>query len=187
MNKFLLALDSLLTQRFSEPFPPQCPPLADSRRSPHSNSSLTLGMLRGKKIFVYPVVKSEGFILSGPVWIKSFFKKSGRGGGAEKIGWWACPPNFLELNSVLWKIMFQCSFYPIFTPTSFQKFLSFCGVMFIVMSFIINKFERSMDSCWINLALIVGFNTIRQIIGYANINKIFALNNIDIPHKKLGG
>jgi len=44
-------------------------------RAPHSNPSLALGMLRGKKIFVYPVAKCEAFVLRGPL-AKNVYKNS---------------------------------------------------------------------------------------------------------------
>ncbi len=44
-------------------------------RASHSNPSLALGMLRGKKIFVYAVAKCEAFVLRRPL-AKNFYKNS---------------------------------------------------------------------------------------------------------------
>ena len=44
-------------------------------RAPHSNPSLTLGMLRGKKIFVYPVGKRSFSFGARPRFHRFFFRR----------------------------------------------------------------------------------------------------------------
>ena len=92
-------------------------------RAPHSNPSLTLGMLRGKKIFVYPVRETK-FLLRGPPSLSAATEFRANKVGAPlkiKVNRFCCFPTnfflFIQQSAPLYNcktflsgvIMFGCS------------------------------------------------------------------------------